>query len=116
MNEVEIVNKHFLSKTAHDFRVGDTVEVSFKIKEGDKERVQVFKGVVIQQRGEHINKTFTVRKISEGVGVEKIYPLYSPNLAGVKVVKRGKVRRSKLFYLRKLKGKASKIKELSPTK
>jgi len=88
-----------------DFNVGDTVEVSSKVVEGDKERVQVFRGLVIRLRGAKISRSFTVRKISQGIGVEKIFPLYSPAITKVKVVRQGKVRRSKLYYLRKRKGK-----------
>lgn len=94
-----------------DFIAGDNVEVSYKIIEGAKERIQVFRGDVIQIKGEGITKTFTVRKMSSGVGVERIFPLNSPNIAGIKVTKRGKVRRSRIYYLRALTGKKAKIKE-----
>ena len=93
------------------FNVGDTVNVKYKIKEGDKERVQSFKGVVIQIKGASANKTFTVRKISEGIGVERIFPFTSPNLESVQVSKKGKVRRAKLYYLRSAVGKKTRIKE-----
>jgi len=93
------------------FRSGDTVAVSYRIKEGDKERTQVFKGDVIKISGEGLTKTFTVRKISNGVGVERIFPYGSPNISAVEVLRRGKVRRAKLYYLRKLVGKKAKIKE-----
>ena len=93
------------------FNIGDTVNVKYKIKEGDKERVQSFKGVVIQIKGSTTNKTFTVRKISEGIGVERIFPFTSPNLDSVQVTKRGKVRRAKLYYLRSAVGKKTRIKE-----
>ena len=93
------------------FRAGDTVRVHVKVKEGQQERVQLFEGVVIQRRGGGISETFTVRKISNGVGVERILPLNSPRIDKIEVVKRGKVRRAKLFYLRKLRGKAARIKE-----
>ena len=94
-----------------DIRPGDTVAVSVRVIEGEKERVQVFEGVVIKIRGGGINKTFTVRKISHGVGVERIFPIHSPRLAEIKVLKKGKVRRAKLYYLRNLRGKASRIQE-----
>ncbi|MBL7074324.1 50S ribosomal protein L19 [candidate division KSB1 bacterium] len=94
-----------------EFGPGDTVKVHFKIVEGDKARTQVFEGVVLQRRGSGINETFTVRKISGGIGVERIFPLHSPRMEKIERVKQGKVRRAKLFYLRKLKGKAARIKE-----
>jgi large subunit ribosomal protein L19 len=92
-----------------EFRAGDTVKVQVRVIEGDKERLQAFQGVVIQKRGRGIGSSFTVRKISGGVGVERIFPLHSPNIATVSVLKRGDVRRAKLFYLRKLTGKAAKV-------
>lgn len=95
-----------------DFNVGDTVAVDVRIVEGAKSRIQRFEGVVIARRHkEGINATFTVRKISNGVGVERIFPLYSPNVAGIEVTRRGKVRRAKLYYLRERSGKSARIKE-----
>ncbi len=94
-----------------EFRPGDNVAVQYKIVEGSKERIQTFKGDVIQTKGQGKTKTFTVRKISNGVGVERIFPFASPNIVNVQVLKRGKVRRAKLFYLRDLVGKKAKIKE-----
>ena len=94
-----------------DIRPGDNVAVSVRVIEGEKERVQVFEGIIIKIRGGGVNKTFTVRKISHGVGVERIFPVHSPRLAEIKVLKKGKVRRAKLYYLRNLRGKASRIKE-----
>ena len=93
------------------FKSGDTITVSYKIKEGNKERIQQYKGVVIQIRGIGMNKRFTVRKISSNIGVERIFPLESPNIDSIEVNKRGKVRRAKLYYLRKLTGKKARIKE-----
>jgi large subunit ribosomal protein L19 len=93
------------------FRAGDTLKVSVRVREGDKERVQAFEGVCIGRRGSGVSATFTVRKISNGVGVERIFPTHSPMLAEVSVIRRGRVRRAKLFYLRSLTGKASRIKE-----
>ena len=94
-----------------DFKSGDNVTVNYKIIEGNKERIQAFKGEVLQRTGEGATKTFTVRKISNGVGVERVFPLYSPNIDSIEVNKRGKVRRARLFYLRDLKGKKARIKE-----
>ena len=94
-----------------DFRPGDNVNVSYRIIEGSKERIQVFRGDIIQIKGEGSNKTFTVRKISNGVGVERIFPVNSPSIADIKILKRGKVRRAKLYYLRDLVGKKARIKE-----
>ena len=96
------------------FKAGDTVSVGVKVIEGEKSRIQIFKGIVIAiSSGEGASKTFTVRKISNGVGVERIFPLHSPNLDSIEVVKRGKVRRAKLYYLRDRKGRAAKVKELN---
>ncbi len=94
-----------------DFRPGDTVKVNFQVKEGDKVRIQVFQGVVIARRGSGTGETFVVRKISGGVGVERVFPLHSPKIDSLEVVRAGKVRRAKLFYLREKTGKASRIKE-----
>ncbi len=94
-----------------EFRVGDTVKVHYKIREGNKERIQVFQGIVIQKRGAGISKTFTVRKVSNGVGVERIFPQHSPMIDKLEIVRYGHVRRAKLFYLRSAKGKAGRIKE-----
>jgi len=98
-------------KKLPEFRSGDNVAVSYKIVEGAKERIQTFRGDVIQIKGTGSTKTFTVRKMSSGVGVERIFPYNTPNLVEVEILKRGKVRRAKLFYLRGLKGKKAKIKE-----
>jgi large subunit ribosomal protein L19 len=93
-----------------EFRVGDTVRVHTKIREGDKERIQIFEGVVIRKRKAHVTTTFTVRKMSYGVGVERIFPLYSPRIDRIDVVSSGKVKRARLFYLRELQGKAARLK------
>lgn len=93
------------------FRAGDTIRVHVKVVEGDKERTQVFQGVVLGIRGSGISKSFTVRKVTEGVGVERIFPLHSPNIAKIEVTRLGKVRRAKLGYLTELKGKSARIKE-----
>ena len=94
-----------------DFKAGDTVSVHVKVIEGEKERIQLFTGVCIQKRGSGINATFTVRKISNGVGVERIFPLHSPRIDKIEVVRIGRVRRAKLYYLRELEGKAARIKD-----
>jgi large subunit ribosomal protein L19 len=94
-----------------EFRPGDTIKVHARIKEGEKERIQVFKGVVIRKRKGNTGATFTVRKVSYGVGVEKIFPLHSPGVDKIEIVTKGQVRRSRLYYLRGLKGKAARIKE-----
>src|ERR1041384_8371544 len=93
------------------FRAGDTVRVNVRVREGDKERLQAFEGVCIARRGSGVSATFTVRKISNGIGVERIFPVHSPMIADVSVVRRGRVRRAKLYYLRNLTGKASRIRE-----
>jgi large subunit ribosomal protein L19 len=93
-----------------DFRVGDTVRVHTKISEGDKERIQIFEGVVIRKKRAHVSTTFTVRKMSYGVGVERIFPLYSPRIDKIEVAASGKVKRARLFYLRDLQGKAARLK------
>ena len=110
MNLIGAVEEGF-KKQVTDFHIGDTVRVSVKVIEGDKERIQPFDGVVIARRGGNTRETFTVRKISFGVGVERIFPLYSPSLDKIEVLKRGSVRRAKLYYLRGKKGKAAKVKE-----
>ena len=101
-----------LKAQAPEFRVGDTVRVSAKIKEGNRERIQVFEGTVLKKQGTGVRATFTVRKISNGVGVEKTWPLHSPIVEKVEVVRRGKVRRAKLNYMRERTGKAAKFTEL----
>ena len=112
MDKVLEATQNDLKTDLPQFQSGDTVSVGVKVIEGTRSRVQTFEGVVIAiSAGGGINKTFTVRKISNGVGVERIFPIHSPNLETIKVVKRGKVRRAKLYYLRNLKGKASRIKE-----
>jgi large subunit ribosomal protein L19 len=108
--------KEWLRSDVPPFRAGDTVRVNVRVKEGDKERLQAFEGVCIARRGAGVSATFTVRKISNGVGVERIFPLHSPMLGDVTVVRRGRVRRAKLFYLRGLTGKATRIKERKVTK
>ncbi len=103
--------KEWLRGDIPPFRAGDTVRVNVRVKEGDKERLQAFEGVCLARRGSGISATFTVRKISSGIGVERIFPPHSPMIAAITVVRRGRVRRAKLYYLRHLTGKATRIKE-----
>ncbi len=108
---IKQLEKEFLKTDLPDFGAGDTVTVHYKIREGNKERVQPFQGVVIQRRSVGVNETFTVRKISDGIGVERIFPVHSPNIEKIVVNKKGRVRRARIFYLRELQGKKSRIKE-----
>ena len=110
MNLVELIEQPYLKEDIPAFRVGDTVKVHVRIKEGDKERIQVYEGVVIKRGGHGVGETFTVRKISSGIGVERTFCVNSPAIAKIDVVRRGKVRRAKIFYMRKLSGKAARIK------
>ena len=111
MNVVEMLEMEQMRGDIPDFKPGDTVKVYARIKEGEKERIQVFQGVVIRKRKGTTGATFTVRKVSYGIGVERIFPLHSPNIDKVEVVSRGRVRRSRLYYLRNLRGRAARIKE-----
>ncbi len=111
MDILQTVGNDQLRTDLADYKVGDTVKVHYRIKEGEKERTQIFQGIVIQKRGCGISKSFTVRKISSGIGVERIFPQNSPHIQKIDVVRFGRVRRAKLFYLRKAKGKAARVKE-----
>ncbi len=111
MDVMDILEKEQMRTDIPEFREGDTVRVHARIREGDKERIQVFEGVVIRKRRGKTGATFTVRKVSYGIGVERIFPLHSPLIDRIEVVSRGKVRRSRLYYLRALRGKAARIKE-----
>ncbi|OGL04394.1 MAG: 50S ribosomal protein L19 [Candidatus Rokubacteria bacterium RIFCSPLOWO2_02_FULL_68_19] len=111
MDAIGLVEASQLKKNRGDFAPGDTVKVQVKVVEGEKERIQAFEGVVIRRRGEGARASFTVRRISYGVGVERTFPLHSPMIERVQVVRRGDVRRSKLYYLRTLSGKAARLKE-----
>lgn len=111
MDKLKLVEQTQVRDDIPDFGPGDSVNIHYRVVEGAKERIQQFEGVVISDRGSGANKTFIVRKISYNVGVERIFPRYSPQIAKIEVKKRGKVRRAKLFYLRKLRGKAARIKE-----
>ena len=112
MNEIRAIEASQMEKEAANFKAGDTVKVHFKIIEGKTERIQIFEGLVIAIKNSRIGKTFMVRKNSYGVGVERVFPLHSPRIAKVEVVRPGKVRRAKLYYIRGKIGKAAKIKEL----
>ena len=112
MDAIKIIEEGF-KRDITPFRVGDTVRVSLQVKEGDKERLQAFEGIVIGRKGSGIRETFTVRKISYGIGVEKVFPIHSPLISKIELIKEGNVRRAKLYYLRGKKGKAAKVKEKS---
>ncbi len=112
MDIIKEIEEQQLRKNDLKFRVGDTVAVSYRIKEGTRERIQVFEGTVIKIQNHGARKTFTVRRLSYGIGVERTFPYHSPRIENLKVTRKGKVRRSKLFYLRDRQGKASKVKEL----
>ncbi len=111
MDILSKVSQSSLKSNLPVFSVGDTIKVDVQIKEGDRERIQVFEGTVIAKKGSGIAETFTVRKVSYGCGVERIFPMHSPNVKDVKVVRKGRVRRAKLYYLRDRVGKAAKVKE-----
>jgi large subunit ribosomal protein L19 len=111
-NILREISQEQLRTDLPNFRPGDTLKVYVKVREGNRERVQMFEGVVIKRRGAGISATFTVRKISYGVGVERTLPLHSPKIDNIEVARRGKVRRAKLYYLRELRGKAARIKEV----
>lgn len=111
MNVIEALEKEQMRGDIPGFRPGDTVKVHVKIKEGEKERIQVFEGVVIRRRRGNTGATFTVRKVSYGIGVERIFPLHSPIIDKIEIMTRGRVRRARLYYLRNLRGKAARIKE-----
>ena len=111
MNKTDLVEQSYLRSDIPEFRPGDTVKVHVRVVEGSRERVQVFQGVVIRRQNGGLRETFTVRKISFGVGVERTFPVHSPSIAKLEVVSRGKVRRAKLYYLRELRGKKARIKE-----
>ena len=111
MNIIDQINQENVKKEVPSFNVGDTVKVSVKVVEGTRERIQIFEGIVISRKNSSVRETFTVRRISFGVGVEKTFPVHSPRIDKIEVVKKGKVRRAKLYYLKDLSGKAAKIKE-----
>ena len=110
---IEAINQENVKTSLPEFNVGDTVKVMVKVIEGDRERLQAFEGIVIARKHGGISETFTVRRVSFGVGVEKTFPIHSPKVADIQVVRRGKVRRAKLYYLRARTGKAAKVKEMA---
>ncbi len=110
MGELEDIERKYIKTDIPNFRAGDTVRVNVKVKEGERERIQAFEGVVIRKRGGATRATFTVRKMSYGVGVERVFPLHSPVIASIQLINQGAVRRARLYYLRGLKGKAARIK------
>lgn len=112
MNQLQKVESSYLRQGVPTFRPGDTLKVHVRVIEGKKERIQVFQGIVIGRRGGGTSEMFTIRKISGGVGVERIFPLHSPTIERLELVRRGKIRRAKLYYLRNLSGKAARIEEL----
>jgi large subunit ribosomal protein L19 len=111
MEKIEQLEKEIMRLDLPHFSPGDTVKVNVKIREGEKERIQAFQGVVISKRKDKVNASFTVRKVSYGIGVERIFPLNSPVINDIQVISKGRVRRAKIYYLRKLRGKAARIKE-----
>ena len=111
MDALKIISADSVKQDLPKFEVGDTVRIGVNIREGDKERVQMFEGTAIARKGSVIGETFTVRRVSYGVGIERVFPIHSPNVKEVKVIRRGKVRRAKLYYLRDRVGKAAKVKE-----
>lgn len=111
MQKTDIIESEYLRDNIPDFRPGDTVKVHVRVVEGSRERIQVFQGVVISRKGGGVRETFTVRKISFGIGVERTFPLHSPIISSIEVVTQGRVRRAKLYYLRDRVGKAAKVKE-----
>ncbi len=112
MNMISTLEREGLKEQSADFNIGDTVRVYVKVVEGDKERLQAYEGVVISRKNGSIRETFTVRRVSFGVGVERTFPVHSPRIDRIEVVRKGKVRRAKLYYLRKLSGKKAKIREV----
>lgn len=111
MDRIQEIEREQLRTDLPEFTPGDTIRVNLRVREGDKERIQPLEGVVVQRRGSGLRETFTVRKVTDGVGVERVFPLHSPVIESIEVLRRGKVRRAKLFYLRQLSGKASRIRE-----
>ena len=112
MDAIKLMTEGMLKEQAPVIEIGDTVRVDVKIREGEKERIQAFEGTVIARKGSGVAETFTVRRLSYGVGIERVFPIHSPNVANVTIVRKGEVRRAKLYYLRGRVGKAAKVKEL----
>ncbi|MBR1811649.1 MAG: 50S ribosomal protein L19 [Clostridia bacterium] len=112
MDALKLISESSLRADAPQFEIGDTVKVHVKIREGERERIQIFEGTVIARKGSGVSETFTVRRLSFGVGIERVFPVHSPNVDKVEIVRHGRVRRAKLYYLRDRVGKAAKVKEL----
>lgn len=111
MDAIKLISQDSLKEETPQFNIGDTVRIDVNIREGERERIQQFEGTVIARKGSGVSETFTVRRVSYGVGVERVFPLHSPNVKAVRVVRHGRVRRAKLYYLRNRVGKAAKVKE-----
>ena len=111
MDALKLIAEESVKKELPEFEIGDTVKVDVKIREGERERVQAFEGTVVARKGSGVAETFTVRRVSYGVGVERVFPIHSPNVANVEIIRKGRVRRAKLYYLRNRVGKAAKVKE-----
>lgn len=111
MDALKLIVQDSVKEEMPKFEIGDTVRINVNIREGERERIQVFEGTVIARKGSGVSETFTVRRVSYGVGVERVFPIHSPNVKGVEIVRKGRVRRAKLYYLRDRVGKAAKVKE-----
>ncbi len=111
MDALKLIAQDSLKKEVPQIEIGDTIKIDVNIREGEKERIQVFEGTVIARKGSGVSETFTVRRVSYGVGVERVFPIHSPNVRGIKLVRKGHVRRAKLYYLRDRVGKAAKLRE-----
>ncbi len=111
MDALKLITQDSLKKEVPQIEIGDTIKIDVNIREGEKERIQVFEGTVIARKGSGVSETFTVRRVSYGVGVERVFPIHSPNVRGIKLVRKGHVRRAKLYYLRDRVGKAAKLRE-----
>lgn len=111
MDALKLIAQDSVKTEMPDFEIGDTIRINVNIREGERERIQVFEGTVIARKGSGVSETFTVRRVSYGVGVERVFPIHSPNVKGIEIIRRGHVRRAKLYYLRDRVGKAAKVKE-----
>ncbi|HEX3038432.1 MAG TPA: 50S ribosomal protein L19 [Oscillospiraceae bacterium] len=111
MDALKLIAEESVKKELPEFEIGDTVKVDVKIREGERERIQAFEGTVVARKGSGVAETFTVRRVSYGVGVERVFPIHSPNVANVEIIRKGRVRRAKLYFLRNRVGKAAKVKE-----
>ncbi len=112
MDALKLIAQDSMKKEVPEIAIGDTIKIDVNIREGERERIQVFEGTVIARKGSGISETFTVRRVSYGVGVERVFPIHSPNVKGIKLVRKGHVRRAKLYYLRNRVGKAAKLREV----